>query len=58
MPGKEYLLVRGVFSRPSFDGKSMEQVMYFADEGGFHVVKKAPQLGQSPGAGLLASLVG
>ncbi|XP_034236290.1 endocuticle structural glycoprotein SgAbd-3-like [Thrips palmi] len=57
MPGKEFLQVRGVFSRPSFDGKSMEQVMYIADEAGFRI-EKAPQLGQAPSAGLLASLVG
>lgn len=50
------LQVRGSFSRPAFDG-SMEEVMYYADEGGFHVAKMVPPLGAPP-ASLIASLVG
>ncbi len=57
VPGKEFLVVRGSFSRPTFDG-TMEQVMYYADEGGFHVMKMVPQLGQGPPSALIASLVG
>ncbi|XP_026271822.1 larval cuticle protein 1-like isoform X2 [Frankliniella occidentalis] len=57
VPGKEFLVVRGSFSRPRFDG-TMEQVMYYADEGGFHVAKMVPTLGQAPASALVASLVG